>query len=83
MSREIQEAYKAGYRKGYLDGFSTLQKVENESVDERSATKWANIPDAPIKPLKEDFRTEIANLKDEINVLEGRIRKLERAFYGD
>ncbi len=76
MSREIQEAYKEGYRKGYLDGFNKLQ-------DDRSTTKWFTIPEATAKPLKEDFRTEIANLKDEINVLEGRIRKLERAFYGD
>lgn len=76
MSREIQEAYKAGYRKGYLDGFNKLQNA-------RSTTEWVNIPEAPIKPLKEDFRTEIANLKDEVNLLEGRIRKLERAFYGD
>ena len=76
MSREIQEAYKEGYRKGYLDGFNKLQNA-------RFTTEWANIPEAPIKPLKEDFRTEIASLKDEINVLEGRIRKLERAFYGD
>lgn len=79
----IETAYKEGYKKGYMDGFNTLQKVENKPIDARSTTEWVNIPEAPLTPLKDDFRTEIANLKDEVNLLEGRIRKLERAFYGD
>lgn len=60
-----------------------LQKTENSSIDERSTTEWANIAEAPLILMKDDIRTEIANLKDEVDLLEGRIRKLERAFYGD
>ena len=83
MSREVQKAYREGYKKGYLVGFTKLQKTENKPIDERNGEGWISISAEEVGAENCDFRTEIANLKDEVNLLEGRIRKLERAFYGD
>ena len=83
MSRELEEVYKAGYRKGYLDGFNRLIEFENTPVGEGKAGEWVNISAEEVGADTPDFREEIAKLWDNINLLESRVKRLERAFYGD
>lgn len=61
MSREIQEAYKAGYRKGYEDGLKKLltEASENDNVREEISMLWGCV-----------------------NIIEERIKKLEKKVYG-
>ncbi len=82
MSRELQKAYWEGYRKGYIDGFSKSAEVENSPTDGRNAEEWINISAEEVGAETPDFREEISKLWDSISFLEGRIKKLERAFYG-
>lgn len=81
MNKEIQEAYKEGYRKGYLDGLDGFNKLQNA----RSTTEWVNIPEASDKTTEkeiEDLKKEIEVLKEVDEFLHRRIKKLEKELYG-
>lgn len=62
-----------------------LQKTENDTIDERYTTTWANIPEASDKTTEkeiEDLKKEIEVLKEVDEFLHRRIKKLEKELYG-
>ena len=72
--------YKAGYRDGLLDA---ANKTENRPIQSRSTDAWVNIPEASDKDPKQAIREEIGELKDKVDDLNGRIKRLEAVvFYG-
>ena len=67
LTEAFSQGYNKGYNKGYEDGITELL---NEKANE-------DVPDT------ESARVQIMHLKDLINALDGRVKRLERSFYGD
>ena len=80
MKDIIKEAYIKGYKKGYRDATC---KPENKPADERKCGGWISISAKDVGAENDDLRHEIALLKDAQLFLETRIKKLERAFWGE
>lgn len=57
--------------------------IENRLVDERKDEGWISISAEDIGAETSDYRLEIAKLKDSVDFLELRIKKLEKAFWGE
>lgn len=67
LTESFSQGYNKGYNKGYEDGLRELLSEQDEDEEETIR----------------NLRHEIGKLKDDMTVLEGRVRKLERAFYGN
>lgn len=80
MTSVDKDAYIRGYKNGYKDATC---KLKNIAPDGRKSGEWATIPTVDLGAEMDDFRHEIALLKDTQIFLEARIKKLERAFWGE
>lgn len=68
FNKAITQAFSEGYNKGYNKGYEDGLR---ELLEEKEA------------PSDYDIRYDLGKVKDTLTNLEGRVRKLERAFYGD
>jgi hypothetical protein len=57
--------------------------IENRPVDKRKGEGWISISAEDVGAETDGFRYEIEVLKDAQMFLETRIKKLERAFWGE
>lgn len=67
LTQAFSEGYTKGYNKGYEEGLTEL-------LNQKAAEEVKD---------PESAREQIAHLKDLINALDGRVKRLERVFYGD
>lgn len=79
-NNELEDAYKAGYNDGYVAGYGvgyeTAWNAHNSRPDERNRDERTVI-------TTEEVRTEIGRIKDCIDDLYDRVKRLESVvFYG-